>query len=789
MSTLLPPSIDPTLDPTLDPSLAPPPPQEELVGNLPKELADAIQTVVDEFDQHERPFRDIFVRYYKRNELFWDGYQYLFWSDTAHDWQGPQLISRDIQDPELIQDLSNFTKTINIYRAHGQSIIGALSTGLPQVRWYPEDSDNPEDITTAKTYGKISEHIERQNHTEMLFIKALYFLWNFGWCGAYTTHHADFKYGQVKVPIFGKQEQLISQSVCPLCQSELPGAGPESEEDSSNDLTIETDSLEEDILPNDLNEEFQNQNQDPTQVCPNCQESIVPQVMQGLESVPTVKEHVNVPKGQQKIELYGPLNLKISHSARRQEDVGVLILEDEYHYAQMRAIYPEHKEDIQPTTNLENYDRWARHLGNDVLQNLATCRRIWIRPWMFETLEDDDLINKLKEKFPQGVYAVFINANFIEAYNEDLDDAWTLTVSPTATTIHEEPDGKPLIPIQEIVNELFNLELQTIQYGIPETFADQKVLDFDKYKQSQNDVGMVYPIQNPYPDQPISNSFYTLKTATLSKEIESFKQQLDEAGQFVVSSFPSIYGGPASSSSSKTLGEYEQSRNQALQRLSLRWKMLNNWYPMVMSKAVKGYIQNLLEDEKYTKYEGSNPITVWIKREEMAGKVGLADSETSEQFPISWAQKSAMIFKLMGLNDPRVGEIFFSDPENIGFMSRMFGLTELHIPGEDDRNKQLREISDILKGLPVQVDPNVDNHQIEATVCRDWLVSDKGLDCKTNNPQGYMMVMQHMMQHNQIIQQQQMAEDARQMQLNAQAAGSGAGAGKNTQNSEKPAAS
>ena len=117
-------------------------------------------------------------------------------------------------------------------------------------------------------------------------------------------------------------------------------------------------------------------------------------------------------------------------------------------------------------------------------------------------------------------------------------------------------------------------------------------------------------------------------------------------------------------------------------------------------------------------------------------------------------------------------------PENLPYLKRALGLTDMFIPGEDDRNKQYAEITELVNSAPlpaaptidpmtgmevpgmeqpsVPVDPDVDNHQIEAEICRKWLVSDVGRDAKINNPEGYMNVLLHFKQHIEIMQMQMM---------------------------------
>jgi len=50
---------------------------------------------------------------------------------------------------------------------------------------------------------------------------------------------------------------------------------------------------------------------------------------------------------------------------------------------------------------------------------------------------------------------------------------------------------------------------------------------------------------------------------------------------------------------------------------------------------------------------------------------------------------------------------------------------------------------------------DVDDHQIEAEVCREWLISEAGRQAKVMQQTGYMNVMLHMKAHMMMLQQLQ----------------------------------
>ena len=56
----------------------------------------------------------------------------------------------------------------------------------------------------------------------------------------------------------------------------------------------------------------------------------------------------------------------------------------------------------------------------------------------------------------------------------------------------------------------------------------------------------------------------------------------------------------------------------------------------------------------------------------------------------------------MGNPDPTI-QAALREPANLGFIKSLIGLSELVVPGEDARNKQLREIQQLLCSAPMVV--------------------------------------------------------------------------------------
>ena len=574
------------------------------------------------------------------------------------------------------------------------------------------------------------------------------------------------------------QDYTSSTSTCPTCGEVL------SDEVEQADLTSQT-STDQEILQRALEGEESTE-------CPNCG-PVSPMTSTENFQAPAIKGEQEVEKCRQILEFYGPLNVQIPYYARLPKDIGWVILNVESHYAQMRELYEGVIcNDGQPLSQKispgpgsivdDTYERWARTNYDyfSTQTQLVTVQRVWFKPWMFHSLQDDELIAELKETYPKGVYVVFINEIFAEAYPEDLEEHWTFTTNPLEERVCASPFGKSLIPVQEMINELIFLTMQTIQYGVPVTFYDAMKLDGEAFKQTSVSPGNMYPMTRGS-GESLSNNIASTQLAHLSNEVPSFQKSLEYWAQLVSGAFPQITGGQTNN---KTLGQDDNARNQALQRLSTAWKMINEFWASLMSKAVKNYANDMIEDETYVKKLGSSQVAVEVKREELTGEIGEVKPETSEQFPVSWSQQKDQWFLLMQ-NNPQIAELLLL-PQNVGLMKKVLGIDDLYLPGDDDRTKQLSEITELLQTQPipitdqlgqmvidpmtgqpqlqssVPIEPTIDNDQVHIAVCQSFASSDVGQMMKRVNPAGYQNNLLHCQAHQQnmqMVQQQQMMQE------------------------------
>jgi len=724
------------------------PEEEEVEEPDDTEVQNIISGLTQQYDVIEQPVRESRSRMLKLLDLYWQGLTNWFWSEALMDW-------RPITSDDLGED-GELPKTINVYKPYGESIIAALSAAVPKTRFYPEDADNYDDIVTAKTKSVIVDKVELDNEAELLLMKALFIIFNQGPVAAYIKSE---NYGKSeKKPVMGQQEKQVDDFVCPQCGAPMM---PSMEQMAQ---------------------------------CESCGFQGQPINDPKVEIEEVIERHEELYRKKICIELYGAFHFFVPAWVRTQKETPYIGCDYEADLSWAKDTYTNVADSIQGTPSPDTYLRWARLTSQYIDQSttqLVTIRKRWYRPWAYNMLAAEQA-ELLKTRFPRGLFVTYVNDQIAEYKEEELDDVWHISENPLYNDIFGQPMGRGLVDVQDLSDELLNLTRDTVAQGIGVTFADPSVLDIQKWRQSRARPGDVFPTK-PSLNKNISDGFYQTTVANLSQEVDRFVNRIEMMAQFTSGAYPSIYGG-VQKSGSGTFGEYESNKNQALQRLQINWRVLGNWWAQLMSKAANLYIKTMeVEEDKYVSKVGNQFVNNWIKKSELQGSIGLVRAEYNEQFPISWSQKKDIVTNLLTLGNEQINMIL-GRPENSSLISSILGLSEIFIPGEDDRNKQLWEILELIKtsdqfqpsipvppgmdpemaaqqgmGLPPQptvpIEPETDDDEVHVAVCKEILNSEKGILLKQTNDNAYQNILAHLRQHVDKQAQDEMNEMMKQSQM------------------------
>lgn len=718
--------------------------------NLPENLQLALKEIVRQKELEDDAIRKQQIRQWKKADRFWHGIQFIYWSETQEDWISPVSVGTNGLETGNDDDSDGafYDYVVNIYRAHGESIIAALSAQVPAVRFPPDDADNEDDRQTAKVYNQVADLVSRHNQSKMIILQALLALWNQGTVFAYHSPKADKAFGNIQLPNYKTGMH---------CESCGYLSGQDSE--NSGDPNTPTGTVKS--SPNAAAETQGESDSSELSQSTDC-----PQCGQAMSETPILTGFTDSPKTRVIIDIYNPLFVKVPYYARTQEECGYLGLSIDQPVPLLKSLFDHITDEIDAEGNSsDQYEKMGRAPSSYPAidrKNMRTLKRWWLRPYEFNVLgkEKDLEIKGLNKLFPDGCYVCLVGDVYAEARNENLDKYWTIGKAGISTFIHSDAMGQPLIAQQEKLNVLDNLTLETIEQGISTVFADPDTLDFEDYKKHELRPGMYAPARAKV-GQNLGASFYEGPKATLSREVPLYREQLDHDAQFLVGSFPSIYGGPGEGSS-RTAAEYDMSRQMALQRLSITWTMFAHWWARLMDKCVRIYVENVIADEHYVAKNKGNYVNVWIRQSELSGKVGEVEAEAAETFPVTLGQKQSLLFKLIGLNNDLINAALF-DVENRKIIADVLAFPELNIPDEAQRTKQMREIQMMIdKKIPVEIEPEIDENPIHIDVLKDFMAGDKGYDLKVTEPDVYNLLMAHLMAHQQAEMMQQVQQLAPQ---------------------------
>lgn len=780
--------------------------------------------VVKHFDEEDRVVREWQLRRCRRLKLYWNNFSQIYWSEGARDYR---IMNADDAAYDS-GDQSYYDRPVNVFRAFLETIIAALSIQIPAVSCAPDDADNPTDISTAKAGEKIAELIYKHNDVIFYWLHSLYIHCTEGMVACYTYEKEDKEYGEYEQKNYKDEEQQAY--VCPHCKERIADevmnqqqvlnfanenlASPEVQQQVPPELAQQVQSqvqkqptpeqppdiglsleLENQFGPDDDDISLEDVLENEGPVCPACAAALDPALQKSKLIVPRFVGMNTQPKSRVCFDIKGTLYVKIANYAKTQKDTPYLIDSYETHYSNALHKYKGLRVDL-PKGNWSNagigdpYEQAARlnpQYRNAFPEEQVTIKNCWLRPSSFEILNEEDC-KALQKKFPAGAKVVMVNTVVADACNEALDDCWTLTRNPMHDYLNHDALGELLTNIQDITNDLISLTLQTIEHGIEQTWADPAVVNFDQQSQIEAAPGIITPTKLQGGAKNISESFFSTKAASLSPETFQFYQIINQLGQFVSGAMPSIFGGFQDAGSSRTAKEYTTARTASLQRLQTPWRMFTIWWKEIFGKAVPAYIKIVRKqgDERIVQKDDSgNYVNVIIRKADLGGKIGSIELENSETMPISDEQKAELVMRLMDLNNMEIMSALTS-PENLPFIRKVVKMPEFKLPGEDDRQKQLEEIIELVNAEPitipvnpmqaaisaqqgmeaqptempsVEVDPLVDNHEIEAQICRSWLVSEAGRFAKLEKPLGYKNVLLHMKGHMEI-QAQQMQQQA-----------------------------
>ena len=651
--------------------------------------------------------------------------------------------------------------TWNLYRATGEFIRSVITGGPPTVRFFPANADNPLDVATANAANNIVEIFHRTNSIDQLLAQESFYLYNDGMYAAYVRHVIDKqRFGERDEPIWEDVPKEISPAmyVCGNCGASNP---------------------------------------QPPQ-CMSCGAPLSPEsyVPPQTAMVPTITGSRKVPNGAEVVDLFGMLETRLPPEAKDLPDARYLVLQQEVDPSFLRALYPDKVKDInskRSTLGLPE-ERIARmqqqagawmagpFTGVDDKDNKVTYSRCWIRPSAFWGIDDEAKRQYFLDRYPDGAFFAFAGDTLLEDRNESMDDFWVICWAYPGEGALRPSIGDPMLDPQDALNDLMDVEMQVARHSVPTLFVDKQAVDPDEIRQSRVKGGQMYPVKRVTGDA-IGASFFESSPSGPSPQGVVLRQEIfGGITQYLAGTLPGVTG--QSDPNLKTAKAYAQAREQAMGRLAVIWRSMKEAHARMALLAVRHFIANRKGDVAFAERTPAGFRNKTIKYDDLQGQI-IAYPESDEAYPVSASDKREQLNQLLQTGNPVLAGAVTSI-ENFDYFKSVNGLTGLKLPGESARNKQYREIEDLLKGQPQPqeipgqplmdpatgqplIDPmtgqpamsppqmievssvptyqKTDDHQTEFLACQAWLNSEEGWTASKENPLGHRNVVLHAEAH------------------------------------------
>jgi len=701
-----------------------------------EDLQKALLDLYLECSAEDRYPRLIEVKDVKQAEFYWAGRQYIWWSNQDKQWSLPTQAQNVNYGDLSLDDMPRFEFVTNIYQATGLTVIGAVAGAPPRVRFFPSDADNENDLGTAEGRTKLAKLIQRWNPPQKLLQEETYHAYTGGFVCWWTKYVPDGeKLGFDSFPTLGEQQETPEATItCPDCSWSAPA----------------------------------NEAQPPVP-CPQCGKPLTDENISQEEAIPVPQDggEEQVPRGRQVIKIYGALNCKRPQHASHQSGYHYFSIEEEIHYSTLRAAYPDKSDQIKPGLTFGADDVFERNARLSVAENtklltqtgakqanLVTWASVWFRPSAFWMAKDETNRKELLEIFPRGCRAEFGGTTYLMSEAQSMDDAIVTAHAMPGRGQHRPAIGSAMLSIQDRFNTLCNISTETYEYGIPITYRDADTFASEADEDQRAAPGLEVEVLLQ-PGSDIRQKIMQVRADSVSPDMQ--KHMMDLMGpitQYISGAFPAL-SGAGGAEQPETLGQQSMQRDQAMGRMGVFYVNLKQAHADILTLACRDFEAHAEGVVKIPIFGPSGDFE--SESVDVSALEGDAEAypEGDENFPELWNQQRSTMMQIM---ETPYGQALSQDPDNSELFGKLTGIPDLKIPGMASRRKQLKEIAELtqipqgdelLSGIApmVEVDPESDDHAIEAQTCKNWLNSEPGQKMKRENPPGWMAVKQHMMKH------------------------------------------
>lgn len=636
---------------------------------------------------------------------------------------------------------------LDIIKTYARKFIATLGQRpFYNMRAVPDNPSNEADRQAAREADKVIYLLDSQWNIKTLNLVMAYHLFKSGTVYPYVRWVADGnKYGWTEVPIYEEKETVVDPGgyVCFNCGVKSP--------------ELETvDTLDESGAP-----------QTQT-VCPSCKEPLDQNSYQEATTalVPAdtgrTKRYAN---GRVEIHFLNGMYVTVPFTAQSMEDVPYLDWQGELPVGQIISLYPQLREKMRRGGDLDISSGGAGNAQTGKLvrasaasqygiprqaKNTETVRRVWLRPYQFELIQDEQKREIAKQYFPDGMRVVKVGGETVEIKPEKLDSHFTAVQPEVGDYVFRDGICWGILQHQDAINDTFNQLVEIIERTVTVHLADPEIIDTEAWNSSRNMPMEMIPVK-PGTSVNMENGIKTLPQPRFPGEALQILSLVKENVESHTGVLPSIFGAGAPT---QTAEQARNQLNQALMQLGTTGEFMIEGWREIHKMGIDEYIRNSPGGDMV----GAEVIDI------EAIKGGKYHLEGEIGIPRSFAERKDEL-KALVMQNPQLAQALAVDhPINAGAVRDYLDLPDLEDPTDDARQAVLDLIKKLLEGQAMQqpgpdgapmdtpslpFDDLVYDPQQTLDLMRFWAQSPAGR--KLEGTPGYQNVMAMMRQIKQIL--------------------------------------
>lgn len=606
------------------------------------------------------------------------------------------------QGSEQSTDSVQYQSPVNIIQWLDRVYCSKIGANVPDVEWWPGDSESDIDNRAALARGRAYQKISSDNRVKDFLDQALsHFFLTGGWFRHIRWSMDKTVTGTHYEDIYGWQDTPLSPDrySCPDCGADTP----------ANVQSIDVTGRQ----------------QTPCVGCgkPLGSANFYPAV---TVQMPVVTGQKEVPNGQVRWDCYNLLNVEVMPTANTNGpgvigNTPILDLAVDITKGAFRKMYPDPSTwkmagatQTDSSSSDSELARMARQQTlspgdfriNSASPNIVTHHRVWLTPEAINSLDDMKAAQKLADKIGEGCVVAIVNDKIVDIQTAVLRKEWTSCQARKNVGAYPPAPVEVAMPFQDRINDRTNSvdEFHDRCGNPPILFNDSQIDKAFNGKFLPAGVLTGVPV-NADIGQDLQKAFWQ-PTFKMDNGIYEWIQQLFNYVQLLVGIVPQTYGG--SDSNIKTATGQEQALKSALEILWLTWNAVRGEFTDAANLSVDCFAANATKDEYDVVKSDDSPDfeNEPIRLTDLSGKA-VAKAEANQDYPISYDQQRELFMTMLGLTDgkapsPLVMEMLDTF-ENRRLMIRLVGTPDMELPETPARNKVLLDIQLLVQGAPTEM--------------------------------------------------------------------------------------